>query len=239
MGKVSTGFSMSLDGFVAGPNDDTQHVFAWMTRGDTDDTLTTGETAFELKIAAESVAMLEDARNTIGAVVAGRQLYELTQGWGGHHPIGAPVVVVTHRPPPEWVQEHWPVAFVTDGVASALERAKGIAGSPARKRWRLPPRRWCSSARARDCLTKSTSTWSPSCWVTVSACSSTSRPPPWNWKARKWERAVGLPISPTASKSKASRAGDAVFLHEAHLRSLLRKEVSLCCNCSFLPGSWQ
>lgn len=122
---------MSLDGFVAGPNDDTQHVFAWMTRGDTDYTLGTGETAFELKIAAESVAMLEDARNTIGAVVAGRRLYELTQGWGGHHPIGAPVVVVTRQPSPEWVQEHWPVTFVTDGVASALERAKEIAGEKA------------------------------------------------------------------------------------------------------------
>ncbi len=128
MGKVATGFSMSLDGFVAGPGDDTQHVFAWMTRGDTDYTLTTGDTEFELKIAAESVEMFDDALTTIGAVVAGRRLYELAQGWGGHHPIGAPVVVVTHRPPPEWVNEGWPVTFVTDGLASAIERAKGIAG---------------------------------------------------------------------------------------------------------------
>ena len=128
MGKVSTGFSMSLDGFVAGINDDTQHVFAWMTRGDTGYTLTTGETAFELKIAPASAEMFDDARNTIGAVVAGRRLYEFTHGWEGHHDLGVPVVVVTHRPPPEWVKEEWPVTFVTDGVASALERAKEIAG---------------------------------------------------------------------------------------------------------------
>jgi dihydrofolate reductase len=119
MGKVSTGFSMSLDGFVAGPGDDTQHVFAWMTRGDTDYTLTTGETEFQLKIAAESVEMFDEARTTIGAVVAGRRLYELTHSWGGHHPIGAP---------PEWVKQEWPVTFVTDGVQSAIERAQGIAG---------------------------------------------------------------------------------------------------------------
>src|SRR6266705_5105087 len=127
-GKVTTGFSMSLDGFVAGPNEDVQYLFAWMTRGDTDYTLTIGKKEQKLKIAAESVERFDDAINTTGALVAGRRLYELTNGWGGHHPIGAPVVVVTHRPPPEWVNEGWPVTFVTDGLASAIERAKGIAG---------------------------------------------------------------------------------------------------------------
>jgi len=43
--------------------------------------------------------------------------------------MGAPVVVVTHRPPPEWVKEEWPVTFVTDGLESAIEQAKVIAGS--------------------------------------------------------------------------------------------------------------
>jgi hypothetical protein len=35
MGTVGTGFSMSLDGFIAGPNDDVSHLFAWMTMGAT------------------------------------------------------------------------------------------------------------------------------------------------------------------------------------------------------------
>jgi len=131
MGNVSTGFSMSLDGFVAGPGDDTQHVFAWMTRGDTNYRLSTGGTEFDLKIAAESSEMLDEYLTTIGALVAGRRLYELTRGWGGHHPVGAPVVVVTHRPPPDWVKQEWPVTFVTDGVQSAIERAKEIAGEKA------------------------------------------------------------------------------------------------------------
>jgi hypothetical protein len=40
-GQVTTGFSMFLDGFVAGPNEDYfQHLFAWMTSGDTDYTIT-------------------------------------------------------------------------------------------------------------------------------------------------------------------------------------------------------
>ena len=127
-GKVTTGFSMSLDGFVAGPNEDFQQLFAWMTSGDTDYTLTIGKKEQKLKIAAESVERFDDAINTTGALVAGRRLYELTNGWGGHHPVGAPVVVVTHRPPPQWVKEEWPVTFVTNGVESAIEQAKMIAG---------------------------------------------------------------------------------------------------------------
>src|SRR6266700_747331 len=68
-GKVTTGFSMSLDGFVAGPNEDFQHLFAWMTRGDTDYTLTIGKKEQKLKIAAESVERFDDAINKTGAIV--------------------------------------------------------------------------------------------------------------------------------------------------------------------------
>src|SRR5256885_535206 len=102
MGKVSTAFSMSLDGYIAGPNEDFQHLFAWMGSGDAEYTLTIGDREQKLKIAPASIEMFENAIKTTGALVAGRRLYELTQGWGGHHPIGAPVVVVTHRPRPEW-----------------------------------------------------------------------------------------------------------------------------------------
>lgn len=127
-GKITTGFSMSLDGFVAGPNEDFQQLFAWMQSGDTGYSITIGEEEHKLNISDESVEMFEGAINTAGALVAGRRLYELTHGWGGHHPVGAPVVVVTHRPPPEWVQPEWPVTFVTDGLQSALEQAQKIAG---------------------------------------------------------------------------------------------------------------
>lgn len=127
-GKVTTGFSMSLDGFIAGVNEDFQHLFAWMESGDTEYILTIGEEEQKLKIAKESIERFEDAINTTGVLVAGRRLYELTLGWGGHHPIGAPVVVVTHRPPPAWVKPEWPVTFITNGLQSALEQAKVIAG---------------------------------------------------------------------------------------------------------------
>jgi len=171
-GKVTTGFSMSLDGFVAGPNEDFQQLFAWMTSGDTDYTLTIGNREQKLKIAEESVERLDDAINTTGALVSGRRLYELTNGWGGHHPVGAPVVVVTHRPPPEWVKEEWPVTFVTGGVESAIEQAKVIAGV---KKVVVASATIVHSVSTPDCSTKSTSTWCHSCLVTVSACLNISR----------------------------------------------------------------
>jgi len=129
IGKVTAGFSMSLDGFIAGPNEDFQQLFAWMSSGDTNYTITIGNEEQKLKISEESIEMFEEAIKSTGALVAGRRLYELTHGWGGHHPIGAPVVVVTHRPPPEWVRLEWPVTFVTEGVRSAIEKAKAIAGA--------------------------------------------------------------------------------------------------------------
>ncbi|MBV9689355.1 MAG: dihydrofolate reductase family protein [Ktedonobacteraceae bacterium] len=118
---------MSLDGFVAGPNDDVQHVFAWMTRGDTEYTLTTGDREIELKISAESAEMFDDAINAIGALVAGRRLFDIAGAWGGKHPLNVPIFVVTHRVPQEWVYEGSAFTFVTDGVQSAIEQAQAVA----------------------------------------------------------------------------------------------------------------
>ena len=42
--------------------------------------------------------------------------------------MDAPIIVVTHRPPPDWVEQDWPVTFVNDGLESALAQAKAIAG---------------------------------------------------------------------------------------------------------------
>jgi dihydrofolate reductase len=128
MGKVSTGFSMSLDGFVAGPQDDVSRLFQWMTGGNVDITVPKGEESIELKVPSKSAEMLEGAQHQMGALVAGRRLFELTGGWGGRHPLDVPIVVVTHRAPPEWVKEEWPITFVTDGVESAIKQAKALAG---------------------------------------------------------------------------------------------------------------
>ena len=134
MGKVVAGLSMSLDGFIAGPNDGLQsplgeggeRLFAWYSGGDTEYRLPGTEMVF--KVSPQSAELLREAHSKMGAFVTGRRTFDITNGWGGRPPLGVPTFVVTHTVPQEWVYEGSPFTFVTDGVASAVEQAKAAAG---------------------------------------------------------------------------------------------------------------
>ncbi|HET7090444.1 MAG TPA: dihydrofolate reductase family protein [Anaerolineae bacterium] len=128
MGKVSAGFSMSLDGFIAGPNDDVQRVFGWMTMGDTELKLSAGDRDYDLEVSEQSAEIFEDMAQSVGAIVSGRRMFDVAGAWGGKHPLNVPVVVLTHRVPQEWVKEGSPFTFVTDGIESAIAKAQQIAG---------------------------------------------------------------------------------------------------------------
>ncbi len=129
MGKISTGFSMSLDGFVAGPHDEVDMVFKWMSLGAQDYTATIGEDELKLKISEDSIEMFEEQKQTMGVLVAGRRLFDIAGAWGGRHPMDVPMVILTHNPPQEWVdKESSPFTFVTEGIEAALAAAQKIAG---------------------------------------------------------------------------------------------------------------
>ncbi len=105
MGKVSTGLSMSLDGFIAGPNDGPERplgdggerLFAWYSSGYTDYEMPGTEMVF--KISPQSAELLREAHSKIGAFVTGRRTFDITNGWGGRPPLGVPTFVVTHTVP--------------------------------------------------------------------------------------------------------------------------------------------
>ena len=128
MGTISAGFSMSLDGFIAGENDDVSRVFAWMSQGDTDMNVPSGDTVFELQMSEEDAGNYQEQMTQIGAIISGRRMFDVAGAWGGSHPMGVPVVVLTHSVPQEWDYEGSPFTFVSDGIKSALEKAKEIAG---------------------------------------------------------------------------------------------------------------
>ncbi len=74
---------------------------------------------------------LDELFGSVGALIVGRRLFDLTDGWSGVHPIDVPVVVVTHAVPDEWVGRfpRAPFTFVIEGgVERAVEIAAGIAG---------------------------------------------------------------------------------------------------------------
>src|SRR5947209_2216907 len=118
MGKVVTAFSMSLDGFIAGPDEEFAQLFKWYSTGDTEFKFPSGMTA---QVSAASAAILQEAVDTAGALVTGRRLLDLTQAWGGRHPLDVPVFVVTHSVPQEWPYQDRPFTFVPEGVARAVE----------------------------------------------------------------------------------------------------------------------
>lgn len=134
MGKVATGLSMSLDGFIAGPNDGPgrplgeggERLFEWFSAGDTEYGLPGTEMVF--RVSQQSAEMLREAHAGMGAFVTGRRTFDISNGWGGSPPLGVPTFVVTHAVPDEWVYEGSLFTFVTTGVEGAVEKARAVAG---------------------------------------------------------------------------------------------------------------
>jgi len=121
MGKVSANMSISLDGFIAGPNVSAQHpvgegggrLHEWMfpPRGNYQE-------------------VVDEMFRNVGAVVMGRQMFNTgEEPWGDDPPFHMPVFVLTHEPRPKVVKEGGTIfTFVSDGIASALQQARAHAG---------------------------------------------------------------------------------------------------------------
>jgi dihydrofolate reductase len=116
--------SISLDGFVADERDGIDHLVGWMFNGDVEVPTPTPGLAFRTSEA--SAGVLRDALRSVGALLSGRRNFDLAGGWGGSHPMGVPVFVVTHEAPESF--EDGSIRFVTDGLERAVEQAKAAAG---------------------------------------------------------------------------------------------------------------
>ncbi len=126
MGRVGAGFSMSLDGFIAGPNDDVHRLFQWYSLGDANVEITSGNRTF--KMSSDAAEQMAEMSHAVGAIVSGRRMFDVAQAWGGKHPMDVPVVVLTHTAPEAWIGKESPFTFVTDGIARAVAQAQAIAG---------------------------------------------------------------------------------------------------------------
>ncbi|HEY7526023.1 MAG TPA: dihydrofolate reductase family protein [Candidatus Limnocylindria bacterium] len=129
MSRIVTGASVSLDGYIAGPNETGfDQLFAWYNAGDVPFESTHPEIPFNLSAADHRY--LTEFLDGVGVLVVGRHLFDLVDGWGGIHPLDRPVVVVTHSVPNEWVAAHpgAPFTFVTEGLEAAIDRARALAG---------------------------------------------------------------------------------------------------------------
>jgi dihydrofolate reductase len=121
MGASVLDMSVSLDGYIAGPDDflggdDGQRLHAWFAPDG------------EFVRPSGPAGQFLDEWNATGAVLAGRRTAELMDHWGGDHD-GAPIFVPSHRPPGPAARWSYPlVHYVTDGIESAMTQAKAAAG---------------------------------------------------------------------------------------------------------------
>ena len=126
MGKVIATAAMSLDGFVADTSDEVGPLFDWYGNGDVD--IVGGDPDRVFHVTSSTADYLRATWPNIAALVIGRRLFDLTNGWNGRPAIGEAVFVVTHQPPENWPFPDAPYTFVTDGLASAVAQAKAYAG---------------------------------------------------------------------------------------------------------------
>lgn len=127
MAKLVALMSMSLDGYVADPNDGVGEVFDWyMNSGDVE-FKTGGSDPMTFMVSEPSAAHLRGLWSELGAVLTGRRTFEVADGWGGNHAWG-PAFVLTHDIPAGWPRPDSTVHFVTDGIESAVKQAKAAAG---------------------------------------------------------------------------------------------------------------
>jgi dihydrofolate reductase len=127
MSKVYTGATMSIDGYISGPDESGfDHLFQWYGNGDVEVPTTHADMTF--RVTPQSAEHLRELVDMTGVLVVGRHLFDMTSGWGGSHPLGLPVVVVTHSVPDGWPRGDAPFTFVTEGIERAIEVAREIAG---------------------------------------------------------------------------------------------------------------
>ncbi len=105
--------SMSLDGFIAGPNEDPTRLHGWLSGGERRPSGVNGEVFDEFM--------------ATGAVVAGRGTFEPAGGWGGDHHDGVPIFVLA-RDQPGIDTGQWPLVSYVSDVSAAMTEAKRAAG---------------------------------------------------------------------------------------------------------------
>ena len=122
--------SMSLDGFITGPNvrpdnamgDGGLRLHEWVFPG-----AEAGD--FDAAVARLTGVnrQLYDEFMSTGAVIAGRRTFEPAGGWDGDHHDGVPIFILSRHPKPSWAAA-WPAVHYVSDLADAVRDAKQAAG---------------------------------------------------------------------------------------------------------------
>jgi dihydrofolate reductase len=194
--------AMSLDGYVADPDGGIDQLFGWYFGGDVE--VPTAQDGLSFRTDPASAEVLRRWLADIGALVAGRRTFDQAGGWGGTHPVGVPVFVVTHSVPEGWPLPGSSVGFVTEGPEAALAKAVEAAGDKDVVIATPDITRQLLDAGLLDEVHVSLV---PVLLGWGSPSSPTWREPRSLWRARRWSRASGSPTWPTGWSARRSTPG--------------------------------
>lgn len=121
LGNVVVDITVSLDGFIATPDDDVTRLHRWAFAGAD----TSGESY------SDEVRELFES-DEYGAVIAGRRTFDLSGAWGGNPPIPVPYVILSHDVPEKVASGEWSrFVFVSDGIEATVAEAQKLADGRA------------------------------------------------------------------------------------------------------------
>lgn len=128
MARVVMQAVVSVDGYIAYPDDSVGPLFDWYFNGDTE--LRAEASGWTFRVSRTSAEYIQPIWDAIKVTVIGRHLFDTTNGWDGKTAAGDELVVVTHRPlPEEWLAAHPDAPFHTaDSVEAGIALAKKLAG---------------------------------------------------------------------------------------------------------------
>ena len=132
MGLILLNMSMSLDGFIAGPDIDVdrpmgdggERLHQWLFQGDSDRAVAADGNSPD---GVDAQVALEFSTAT-GAVVIGKRMFDVGVGLWGDTPFPVPSFVLTHEAREPLVMKSAVFTFVTDGIDSAVRQAQAVAG---------------------------------------------------------------------------------------------------------------
>jgi dihydrofolate reductase len=121
--------SMSLDGFITGPNerpdnglgDGGERLHEWVFQG------SGGHPKEGVGGLGGVNSQIVDEFMSTGAVIAGRGTFEPAEGWRGDHHDGVPIYILSRNPPPAWAAD-WPAVHYVSDLEAAVRDAKHAAG---------------------------------------------------------------------------------------------------------------
>src|SRR4051812_4340421 len=131
MARVVMQAVVSVDGYIAYPDDTVGPLFDWYGNGDIE--VSAGSSGWTFHVSRTSADYVQPFWDAIKVTVIGRHLFDTTNGWDGEPAAGDELVVVTHRPlPEEWLARHPDAPFPTSdsGPSGRAPPTKPAGGGP-------------------------------------------------------------------------------------------------------------